>query len=142
MRIISDLHIHSRYSRATSPTTDLSSLAYWAKIKGIDLLGTGDFTHPEWFKTLKRELMSEGNGLYRYADIWFMLTVEVAAIWSQNGRVRKVHLVILSPSIEGAGRINRELSKIGNLSADAGRSSEFPQSDSSRRSGMRNRPQR
>jgi uncharacterized protein (TIGR00375 family) len=118
MRIISDLHIHSRYSRATSPTTDLSSLAYWAKIKGIDLLGTGDFTHPEWFKTLKRELMSEGNGLYRYADIWFMLTVEVAAIWSQNGRVRKVHLVILSPSIEGAGRINRELSKIGNLSAD------------------------
>jgi len=118
MRLIADLHIHSRYSRATSPTTDLPALAHWAKIKGIDILGTGDFTHPQWSKELQDNLEPVENGLYRYDETLFMLTVEVSAIWSQGGRVRKVHLVILSPSMEATARINRELSKIGNLAAD------------------------
>lgn len=118
MRLIADLHIHSRYSRATSPTTDLPALAHWAKIKGIDLVGTGDFTHPQWYKELQDNLEPVENGLYRYDETLFMLAVEVAAIWSQAGRVRKVHLVILSPSMEATARINRELSKIGNLAAD------------------------
>lgn len=118
MRIISDLHIHSRYSRATSPTSDLPALAHWAKVKGIDLLGTGDFTHPQWFNRLKSSLTPEGNGLHRYDDMRFMLTAEIAAIWSQAGRVRKVHLLILAPSFSGVSRINRELGRIGNLAAD------------------------
>jgi len=118
MRLIADLHIHSRYSRATSPTTDLPALAHWAKIKGIDLVGTGDFTHPEWFKALQDNLEPVENGLYRYAEAVFMLTTEVSAIWSQDGRVRKVHLLVLAPSLEAVVQINRELSKIGNLAAD------------------------
>jgi len=118
MRLIADLHIHSRYSRATSPTTDLPALARWAKLKGIDIVGTGDFTHPQWYKALKDDLQPAGAGLYRYDGTWFMLSAEVAAIWSQEGRVRKVHLVLLSPSMEATARINRELSKIGNLAAD------------------------
>ncbi|MEA1870791.1 MAG: DNA helicase UvrD, partial [Candidatus Bipolaricaulota bacterium] len=69
MQIIADLHIHSRYSRATSPTTDLPTLARWAKIKGITLLGTGDFTHPQWYKELQEYLVPVGNGLYRYGGV-------------------------------------------------------------------------
>ncbi|MCK4393345.1 DNA helicase UvrD, partial [Candidatus Bipolaricaulota bacterium] len=84
MRLIADLHIHSRYSRATSPTTDLPTLAHWAKIKGIDILGTGDFTHPQWYKELQDNLEPVENGLYRYDETLFMLTVEVSAIWSQG----------------------------------------------------------
>ncbi len=118
MRLIADLHIHSRYSRATSPQTDLPNLARWAKIKGIDILGTGDFTHPDWFNELKANLVPEGNGLYTYAGVRFMLTVEISAIWSQAGKVRRVHLVVLAPSLEAAARINQELGKIGNLAAD------------------------
>lgn len=118
MSIICDFHIHSRYSRATSPTSDLPELSRWAKIKGIHLLGTGDFTHPQWFDRLKGSLTSEENGLYCYNGIRFMLTAEISAIWSQGGRVRKVHLIILAPSIRGVERINRELGRIGNLAAD------------------------
>lgn len=118
MRLIADLHIHSRLSRATSPEMDLPSLARWARMKGIDILGTGDFTHPEWFKTLKDGLIPEGNGFYLYEETRFMLTAEVAAIWSQDGRVRKVHLLILAPSLEVVERIDRELARIGNLAAD------------------------
>lgn len=118
MRLIADLHIHSHYSRATSPQTDLPNLAHWAKVKGIDILGTGDFTHPQWFKELKESLAPEGNGLYAYAGVRFMLTAELAAIWSQEGRVRKVHLLVLAPSLEAVARINSGLGTIGNLEAD------------------------
>ena len=118
MRLIADLHIHSRFSRATSLQMNLETLAHWAKIKGIGLLGTGDFTHPQWLKKLKDGLVSEGNGLYRYNDVHFMLTTEISAIWSQGGRVRKVHLLVLAPSIEAVERINSGLSLIGNLASD------------------------
>lgn len=118
MRLIADLHIHSRFSRATSPEMDLPALARWAKVKGIDILGSGDFTHPQWFNTLEAGFVPAGDGLYRYEETLFMLTAEVAAIWSQAGRVRKVHLLVLAPSLEAAARINCELAQIGNLAAD------------------------
>jgi len=118
MRLVADLHIHSRFSRATSPETDLNALAHWAKRKGIDLLGTGDFTHPSWWKDLKECLEPQGNGLLRYEGIWFLATAEVAAIWKENGRTRKVHLILLVPGLEAADRVNRALARIGNLAAD------------------------
>ncbi len=118
MRVIADLHIHSRYSRATSREMDLPHLARWARWKGIDLLGTGDFTHPEWFRTLKESLEPAGEGIYRYQGANFLLTVELSAVWNQDGRVRRVHFLVLAPDIPGAERINEELGKLGNLAAD------------------------
>ncbi len=97
---------------------ELSSLSHWAKMKGINILGTGDFTHPEWFKNLRKNLIPEGNGLHLYNEMRFVLTAEISAIWSQGGRVRKVHLVILAPSLAAVERINHDLGTIGNLAAD------------------------
>ncbi len=118
MRLIADLHVHSRYSRATSPATTLPALARAASQKGIDLLGTGDFTHPGWFSELECNLEPLGNGIYRHERTLFLLTVELAAIWRQDGRTHKVHLVVLCPGLDAARRINRELASIGNLEAD------------------------
>ncbi len=118
MRLIADLHIHSRFSRATSPQMDLETLTRWAKIKGIGLLGTGDFTHPQWLKELKDGLVADGNGLFRYGGVRFMLTSEISLIWKQDGKVRKVHILVLAPSFAAVERIDRDLSLIGNLSSD------------------------
>jgi len=118
MRLIADLHIHSRYSRATSPEMDLPGLAYWAKRKGIDLLGTGDFTHPEWLANLKRHLRPAGNGFHEYRGVDFLLTAEIAAVWREDGRGRRVHLLAFAPSIEAASRINHELGGLGRLDRD------------------------
>ncbi len=118
MRLIADLHIHSRFSRGTSPKIDLPSLAHWAKIKGIGLLGSGDFTHPQWSKELKKGLRPDGSGLYFYENVRFMLTTEISAIWSQDGKVRKVHMLVLAPSFDVVERISRDLSLIGNLASD------------------------
>ncbi len=118
MRLIGDLHVHSRFSRGTSPRMDLACLARWAKIKGIGLLGSGDFTHPQWLNELKKGLRSDGNGLYLYQGVRFMLTTEISAIWSQDGKVRKVHMLVLAPSFRVVKRINHDLSLIGNLASD------------------------
>ena len=118
MRLIADLHIHSRFSRATSPQMNLPQLALWARRKGIDILGTGDFTHPLWYKTLRQSLIPQGNGLYCYDKVLFMLTAEISCIWSQESRVRKIHLLLFTPSLQNVELINCELSKIGNLAAD------------------------
>ncbi|MFH1609500.1 MAG: endonuclease Q family protein [Candidatus Bipolaricaulota bacterium] len=118
MRLIADLHLHSRHSRATSPSMDLPCLAQWAKRKGIGLLGTGDFTHPQWFKDLSTQLLPSGDGVYAYDGVQFMFTAEVAAVWSHADRVRRVHFLILAPGAPDAARINRELGKLGNLDAD------------------------
>ncbi len=90
MRIISDLHIHSKYSRATSPQMDLEHLSKAAELKGINLLGTGDFTHPLWLEHLKKNLRPGGNGLYQYNEVNYMLTGEVSNIYYKNGRGRKI----------------------------------------------------
>ncbi len=118
MRILADLHLHSRYSRATSPDMDLAGLARWAKRKGLGLLGTGDFTHPGWFAELSAQLLPVESGVYAFDGVRFVYTAEVAAIWTVDGRVRRVHFLLLAPGAEGAGRINRELGRIGNLAAD------------------------
>jgi DNA helicase-2/ATP-dependent DNA helicase PcrA len=120
MRIIADLHIHSHYSRATSKLMNLEELSKYARVKGVNLLGTGDFTHPRWFGEL-REKLSEtvpGSGVYSYNNMNFMLTVEISLIYTQGGKGRRVHHVILAPSFEVAEQINEWLSSRGRLDYD------------------------
>lgn len=97
---------------------DLEHLARWAKWKGIDLLGTGDFTHPQWFRELREKLVPVGEGIYGFGGARFLITGEISCIWNQDGRQRRVHFLVLVPSLEDAARINRELSRLGNLAAD------------------------
>lgn len=122
MRIVADLHIHSKYSRATSREMDLPTLARWAKLKGVNLLGTGDFTHPTWLAELRAQLVPAAPGLFTLrggpAEVRFMLTVEVSNVFTQGGRLRRVHTLIFAPSFEVAARINLALGRFGKLSAD------------------------
>ncbi len=121
MKFIADFHIHSKYSRATSPLMDLENLDKWARIKGVKVLGTGDFTHPEWFKELKGKLIPAEQGLFKLKNdkgTRFILTSEISCIYSKAGKVRKVHILVFSPSLEIVKKINIELDKIGNLKAD------------------------
>ncbi|MCD6422488.1 DNA helicase UvrD [bacterium] len=116
-----DLHIHSRYSRAVSQQMDLEHLDEWGRKKGIDGVGTGDFTHPEWFKELKEKLIPSGEGVYKLrkdSPVSFFISGEVSCIYSQDGKVRRIHLVILPSSLERAEKINLALSWLGNLRAD------------------------
>ena len=126
MKFIADFHLHSKYSRATSPQMDLEHLNNAAKIKGIKILTIGDFTHPEWFKNLKEKLESAETGLFRLkastrpGDVYtrFILTTEVSCIYSKTGRIRKIHIIIFAPSFETVEKINTHLGWIGNLKAD------------------------
>jgi uncharacterized protein (TIGR00375 family) len=103
-KMFADLHIHSRFSRACSKDLNFENLVKWARIKGIGLLGTGDFTHPVWFEEIKTKL-KEKNGFYYLEDFPFIITGEVSLIYTQ-GRGRKAHLVILVPNIKTAEKIN------------------------------------
>jgi uncharacterized protein (TIGR00375 family) len=124
LRVIADLHIHSRYSRATSERMCIEEIARFAKIKGLNLVGTGDFTHSKWLKELQETLVPESDtGLYKVArnsesPVYFMVTTEVSTIFTFENEVKKVHHVILTPSIETASQINDRLAKYGNLAAD------------------------
>ncbi len=122
MKFVADFHLHSRYSRATSPQMDLENLDKWAKIKGIKVLGTGDFTHPEWLKNLKEKLEPAEPGLFKLknsnSETRFIITTEISCIYSKNNRVRKIHIIIFAPSFETADKINAHLGWIGNLKAD------------------------
>lgn len=125
MRIIADLHIHSRYSRATSKDMNLDLLASWAKVKGIDLLGTGDFTHPAHFASLEEKLEPAGNGLFVIKEksgttnpVHFMLTAEVSNIYTQDGKTRKVHNLLFAPSLEAVKKMNSAFAKLGNINSD------------------------
>lgn len=122
MKFVADFHIHSKYSRATSPLMDLENLDRWANIKGIKVLGTGDFTHPKWFESIKNELEPAEPGLFKLRNgnspTRFILTSEISCIYTKGGKVRKVHIIVLAPSIEAVEKINTELDKIGNLKAD------------------------
>jgi len=121
MQFIADFHLHSKYSRATSPQMDLENLDKWAKIKGIKVLGTGDFTHPEWFKNLKEKLEPAEAGLFKLkskSETRFILTAEISCIYSKAGKVRKIHIIIFAPSFEIAEKINTHLGWVGNLKAD------------------------
>lgn len=122
MRFIADFHIHSKYSRATSKEMEVGTLARWAKKKGIALLGTGDFTHPTYFVELRSKLEPSGNGLFRLKKedhgVHFMLTTEVCNIYSQNGKVRRIHHLIFAPSFEVAETIRSKFGNLGKLSSD------------------------
>ncbi len=122
MRVIADLHIHSKYSRAVSPKMDIDHISQWAKIKGIDIVGTGDFTHYKWIEEIKRKLKEDGSGLLISKDKYhqkFMLTTEISCIYKQGeGKCRKIHLIIFAPTISTVEKINIELAKIGNIHSD------------------------
>lgn len=129
---IADLHIHSRYSRATSRECIPEHLELWARKKGIDLLGTGDFTHPAWRQELKEKLVPAEEGLYRLREELrikegisgenrfprFVVSGEISSIYKKNGSVRKVHNVILLPGLEEAERLSARLELIGNIHSD------------------------
>jgi len=124
MRVIADFHIHGRYSRATSQNMCIKEIANFAKIKGLNLVGTGDFTHTKWLKELQEALIPDADsGLYRVASnpelpVYFIVTTEVSTIFTYENEIKKVHHVILTPSVETAAQINDRLAKYGSLNAD------------------------
>lgn len=119
MPFIADFHIHSKYSRATSKNMDVPALARWAGYKGINLLGTGDFTHHLWLEELKQYLQpQEDKGLLFYQGIYFILSTEVSNIFSEKGKVYRVHNLIMVPNLKLAQEVNRMLSFYGNLASD------------------------
>ena len=125
-----DLHIHSRFSRATSRDCDLPHLDWWARRKGIGLLGTGDFTHPGWRAELKEQLVLAGEGVYELKEAYrlpcgvkgetprFVVTGEISSIYKRGGKTRKVHNLILLPSLEAADALSARLEAVGNIRSD------------------------
>ncbi|MCJ7459121.1 MAG: endonuclease Q family protein, partial [candidate division Zixibacteria bacterium] len=136
MRFIADFHIHSKYSRATSQEMEVESLTRWAEIKGISLLGTGDFTHPTYLSELKEKLEPLGNGLFQLRSkknsVKFILTAELNNIYHQGGRLSKIHNIIFAPSFEVVDKINKKLANLGKLEADGRPVFTFPAKDLAR----------
>lgn len=118
MKVFLDAHIHSKYSRATSKNMDLEHMAEFARLKGLNMLGTGDITFPAWFKECKQKLRPLNNGVFVYRDVYWILTTEVNTVYMQENRVRKVHHLILIPDFEVASQVNDVLQNYGNLSLD------------------------
>lgn len=119
MEIIADLHIHGRFSRATSKQLTIENLEKYAKIKGVDLMGTGDFTHPEWIKELKTNLTNDGNGIFKTKSGFpFVLQTELSLIYTDLGRGRKVHNVVLAPDFEVVDQITEYLLTKGRIDYD------------------------
>ena len=132
MKFIADLHIHSRYSRATSRDLNLETLWRWGQLKGIRVVGTGDCTHPGWLDELEGKLLRTEFGLFNLRDepreadipascrarVSFLLSGEISCIYRKGGRTRKVHCLVLLPDIAAARRLNLALARIGNLASD------------------------
>ena len=131
LMLIADLHIHSKYSRATSPDCVPAALDFWARRKGIGLVGTGDFTHPAWRAELAEQLIPAEEGLYtlrrelvrpgalvRGEAPRFVVSGEISSIYKKNGKVRKVHNLIVLPGLEAAELLSRRLEAVGNLHSD------------------------
>lgn len=118
MRYAADLHLHSPLARATSRQLTLDNMAQWARVKGIDLLASADFTHPAWFADTKRTLRPMGNGLYEHGGARFVIGTEVNCSGAQDGRHRRVHMLMFAPNIPTAERINGALDGKGSLAAD------------------------
>ncbi|MCX7941357.1 MAG: endonuclease Q family protein [Endomicrobia bacterium] len=118
MKIISDFHIHSRYSRATSKDMNIPELARWAKFKGIGLLGSGDFTHPGWLQELKTYLKQVSEYTYEYDGVRFILTGEVSNIFYRDGKNYRVHNIIFMPSFDSVEQLNKKLQNYGELVSD------------------------
>ena len=138
MTFYADLHVHSKYSRATSPNCDLEHLAVWARKKGIGIVATGDFTHPAWRAELKEKLVPAEPGLFRLRPdlerfveerlpaacrsprtaVRFMLSVEISTIYKKFDKTRKIHHLIYTPDFDSTDRVVDSLSRIGNLHSD------------------------
>lgn len=135
MRFYADLHIHSKYSRACSKDCDLEHLSWWARRKGVTVVGTGDFTHPAWYEHLRENLEPAEPGLFRlrpeldrdikrtlppgcHGEVRFMLSVEISTIYKRDDRTRKVHHLVYVPDLDAAAEFNRRLARIGNLGSD------------------------
>ncbi|MBU0998287.1 endonuclease Q family protein [Patescibacteria group bacterium] len=123
MKIISDLHFHSRFSRAVSPQMNIPTISLWAQKKGIELVTTSDFTHPLWFRELQINLKETGEGIYSYkesdSNIKFLLTTEISCIYSKSGKGRRVHLLVFAPNLSVVEKFNKEMTLRGaNLLSD------------------------
>jgi PHP family Zn ribbon phosphoesterase len=124
MRQIVDFHIHSKYSRATSKYLDLAEIAKWSEIKGLDIVSSGDFTHPKWLSEIKSQLTEDGSGLLshaQYPKMKFILGSEVACIYRHRDQTRRLHHVLLAPSIESVEKLNAALTTRGCKLASDGR---------------------
>lgn len=128
-----DLHIHSHYSIATSRGMTPETLARWARLKGVTVVGTGDAIHPGWLRELGRKLDFAGNGLFVLreelqnitpvpascaSDVYFMMSTEISCIYSKRGRTRKVHCIVLFNDMEGPFRLQKRLARVGNIASD------------------------
>ena len=135
MRFVADVHLHSRHSRATSKELNPENLFKWSALKGVNVVGTADFTHPEWLAELKEKLEPAEEGLFRLkpeiaapveaelpatcrGEVRFLLSVEISSIYKKNDRTRKVHNVVILPDFTAADELNRRLGAIGNLKSD------------------------
>ena len=118
MTFIADLHVHSKYAYATSKHLSLENLAHWAKLKGIDLLACGDFTHPAWLAEIAEKLEDGENGLYRFQGTNFVLGTEVSCVYRQEERQRRVHILLFLPDMPSAARLISELARFGKLEGD------------------------
>ncbi len=120
-KFIADLHIHSRFSRATSKDMNLFNIAKMCEIKGIDLVVTGDITHPQWLNEIKENLVEDSNGLYtlkKNRKVKFILGGEISCIYKKDEKVRKIHNMVYFPDIESAEKFSKKLEKIGNITSD------------------------
>ena len=130
MLFYADLHIHSKYSRATSKDCNLEQLALWAHKKGLTLISTGDFTHPAWFKEIQEKLIPLDNGVFKLkpeiekqlfpqgTNVRFLLSVEISTIYKKWDKTRKVHHVVFAPDIAAAQNFRNKLGAIGNIVSD------------------------
>ena len=135
MKFIADLHVHSRFSRATARNLDLENLYIAAQLKGISVVGTGDFTHPQWFSEISEKLVPAEDGLYQLkkniaaacnqevppscrSTVRFVLTTEISNIYKKENKTRKNHNLVVVPDIATAGRFGERLGAIGNIHSD------------------------
>ena len=135
MQYIADIHLHSRFARATSKTLNPENLYRWSLIKGLNVVGTGDFTHPVWYEELRDQLEPAEEGLYQLrsdlrrgidaelppacrGQMRFVLSVEISLIYKKNDKTRKIHHVVLMPNFDAVARLNARLGAIGNLKSD------------------------
>ena len=118
MTYVADLHLHSPYAMGTSSRLSFESLAHWARRKGIHLLASADFTHPAWFEETRSKLHDDGDGLFTYDGVRFVLGTELSCVAPQGGRSRRVHVLAFAPGLDAVSRINARLSDHGRLDAD------------------------
>jgi len=121
MKIFADLHLHSRYARGCSKNLTLENLVYYSELKGLNLLISGDFTHPVWFKELLQKLEQAGDGIYKLKngpEVYFLLGGEISSIFSRGGRIKRIHYIVILPRFELVEKLNKKLSLYANLASD------------------------